>query len=63
MDSPGIGGSSIGVQQILPRTCTAWQSQIPTPVESEASSSEQAPPPPDRGPVPEGVGKLVDKLV
>ena len=62
MDSSGIGGSSIGVQQILPRTGTAWQSQNPTPAESGDSTSSDTPAP-DRGPVPDGVGKIVDKLV
>ena len=64
MDSSAIASSSIGVQQILPRTGTAWQSQNPTPVESDNSgSSNDTPPPPDRGPTAEGVGKIVDKLV
>jgi len=63
MGSSGIGGSSIGVQQILPRTGTAWQSQNPTPVEQDDPASSDAPPPPDRGPVPDGVGKIVDRLV
>jgi hypothetical protein len=63
MDISASGSSSIGVQQILPRTGTAWQSQNPTPVESNASSSEEAAPPPDRAPTAEGVGKIVDKIV
>ena len=63
MDASASGNSSIGVQQILPRTGTAWQSQNPTPVEADRSASDEAPPPPDRGPTADGVGKIVDKLV
>jgi len=63
MDISTSGSSSIGVQQILPRTGTAWQPQNPTPVESNSSASEEAPPAPDRGPTAEGVGQVVDKLV
>jgi hypothetical protein len=63
MDISASGSSSIGVQQILPRTGTAWQSQNPTPVETDRSASDEAPPPPDRGPTAEGVGKIVDMLV
>ena len=63
MDISNSGSSSIGVQQILPRTGTAWQPQNPTPVESNASPSEEAPPEPDRAPTAEGVGKVVDKIV
>jgi hypothetical protein len=63
MDTSASASSSIGVQQILPRTGTAWQSQNPTPVEVDRSAGDEAPPPPDRGPTAEGVGKIVDKLV
>ena len=63
MDTSASGSSSIGVQQILPRTGTAWQSQNPTPVQAESSASEEAAPPPDRAPTAEGVGQIVDKLV
>jgi hypothetical protein len=63
MDISTSGSSSIGVQQILPRSGTAWQSQNPTPVQPDSSASEEAAPPPDRGPTAEGVGQVVDKLV
>ena len=63
MDISASGNSSIGVQQILPRTGTSWQPQNPTPVQSESSVSEEAAPPPDRAPTAEGVGQVVDKLV
>jgi hypothetical protein len=62
MDISASGSSSIGVQQILPRTGTAWQSQNPTLVEADRSASDEAPPP-DRAPTAEGVGRIVDKLV
>jgi hypothetical protein len=64
MDISASGSSSIGVQQILPRTGTSWQPQNPTPVQSDSSAGEEAAaPPPDRGATAEGVGQVVDKLV
>jgi hypothetical protein len=64
MESSRTSGS-IGVQQILPRTGTSWQGQNPTPVQADNSagddkggSSEQ-----DRGATPDGLGKIVDKIV
>jgi hypothetical protein len=63
MESSKTTGS-IGVQQILPRTGTSWQGQHPTPVQADNSagdrdgSSEQ-----DRGATPDGMGKIVDKIV
>ena len=63
MDSSAIGGSSIGVQQILPRTGTAWQSQNPTPVESAKSAGDEPAPPSTPASTAEGVGKVVDKTV
>jgi len=62
MDTSAIGGSSIGVQQIQPRTGTAWQAQNPNPVEADKSASDEAAPAPTRAPTAEGVGKLVDKM-
>lgn len=55
---------SIGVQRILPRTGTSWQGQNPTPVQIDnlppdrGGSSD-----PDRGATPDGLGKIVDKIV
>jgi hypothetical protein len=63
MDTSAIGGSSIGVQQIQPRTGTAWQTQNPNPVEPDNSANEHASPAPTPAPTAEGVGKLVDKTV
>ena len=55
---------SIGVQQILPRTGTSWQGQHPTPVQSDNSSGDQdGSSEQDRGAKPDGMGKLVDKIV
>ncbi len=57
---------SIGIQQILPRSGTAWADQNPAPpVQPDNSAAESAPPPPppDRGPTQSGVGQVVDKLV
>ena len=63
MESSKTTGS-IGVQQILPRTGTSWQGQQPVPVQTDNSagdqrgSSEQ-----ERGATPDGMGKIVDKIV
>ena len=55
---------SIGVQQILPRTGTSWQGQNPTPVQSETPSGDQdGSSQQDRGATPDGLGKIVDKVV
>ena len=55
---------SIGVQQILPRTGTSWQGQQPTPVQTNNSSGDQdGSSEQDRGATPEGLGKIVDKVV
>ena len=55
---------SIGVQQILPRTGTSWQGQSPTPVQTDMSSGDQdGSSEQERGATPDGVGKLVDKIV
>ncbi len=62
MNSSGIGGG-IGVQQILPRTGTAWENQNPVPPQPDNSVADDAQPAPDRAPVADGVGKVVDKLV
>jgi hypothetical protein len=62
--SIAMSDGSIGIQQILPRTGTAWENQNPVPPPQDNSSTETAsPPPPDRGPTPDGVGQVVDKLV
>ena len=63
MDSSAISGSSIGVQQILPRSGTAWQSQNPNPVEPDKSAGDEAASTPTPAPTAEGVGKVVDKTV
>lgn len=55
---------SIGVQQILPRTGTSWQGQNPTPVEpSDSGAAAATSSEPDRGPTPDGMGHLVDRIV
>ena len=54
---------SIGIQQILPRSGTAWDYQNPVPVQPDNSTADDKPPQPDRGPKPDGVGQVVDKLV
>jgi hypothetical protein len=55
---------SIGVQQILPRTGTSWQGQNPTPVEpSTSADAAAAASEPDRGATPDGMGKIVDKII
>ena len=54
---------SIGIQQILPRSGTAWDYQDAVPVQPNNSTPEDKPPQPDRAPTPEGVGQVVDKLV
>jgi hypothetical protein len=61
MNPSGIGG--IGVQQILPRTGTAWENQNPVPAQPDNSAADDAQPAPDRAPTPDGVGRIVDKLV
>jgi hypothetical protein len=64
--SNAMSDGSIGIQQILPRTGTAWENQNPVPPSQDnaAADSHAAPaPPPDRGPTPDGVGQVVDKLV
>ena len=63
MDSSKSTGS-IGVQQILPRTGTSWQGQNPTPVPADNSADDQdGSSQQDRGATPDGVGKIVDKVV
>ena len=55
---------SIGVQQIIPRTGTSWQGQNPTPVEpSTSGDAAPAASEPDRGTAPDGMGRIVDKVV
>jgi len=61
MNPSGVSGG-IGVQQILPRTGTAWENQNPVPAQPDNSTTD-APPPSDRAPLPDGVGRIVDKLV
>jgi hypothetical protein len=64
--SNAMSDGSIGIQQILPRTGTAWENQnpVPPPQDNAAADSHAAPaPPPDRGPTPDGVGQIIDKLV
>lgn len=62
MDSKANG--SIGVQQILPRTGTSWQGQNPVPLQpSTSGGAEDAPSEPERSATPDGVGKIVDKVV
>jgi hypothetical protein len=63
MDTSAIGGSSIGVQQIQPRTGTAWQTQNPNPVQPDKSAGDEPAPPSTPAPTAEGVGKVVDKTV
>jgi hypothetical protein len=63
MSASGNDGS-IGVQQILPRSGTAWDNQNPTPPSQDNSAPENnPPPPPERGAKPDGVGQIVDRLV
>jgi hypothetical protein len=55
---------SIGIQQILPRSGTAWDNQNPAPpVQPDKSAADDSAPPPDRAAKPDSVGKVVDKLV
>jgi len=55
---------SIGIQQIMPRSGTAWADQNPVPPpQDHPAADDTAPPPPDRGPKPDGAGQVVDKLV
>jgi hypothetical protein len=55
---------SIGVQQILPRTGTSWQGQNPVPLQPGTSrGDDDAPSEPERGATPDGMGKIVDKIV
>ena len=54
--------SGIGVQQILPRTGTGWQSANPVPDENNDSASKEAASSPDRAPASPGTGHIVDKL-
>jgi hypothetical protein len=61
--SASASDGSIGIQQIMPRSGTAWDNQNPTPPSQDNSAPENKPPPPDRGPTASGVGQIVDKLV
>jgi hypothetical protein len=63
--STSAADGSIGIQQILPRSGTAWdyQNPVPPPQDNAAADNHATPPPPDRGPTPDGVGQIVDKLV
>jgi hypothetical protein len=63
MDSKTNG--SIGVQQILPRTGTSWQGQNPVPLQPSTSGGDDDAPQsePERGATPDGMGKIVDKVV
>ncbi len=57
---------SIGIQQIMPRSGTAWDNQNPTPPPQDNAAPENNPPPPpssDHGAKPDGVGQVVDKFV
>lgn len=55
---------SIGIQQIMPRSGTAWDYQDPVPVQQNNSPPpEDKPQQPDRAPASQGVGQVVDKLV
>jgi hypothetical protein len=55
---------SIGVQQILPRTGTSWQGQHAAPVQTDNSAGDQdGSSQQERGATPDGMGKLVDKIV
>lgn len=63
--SASAADGSIGVQQIMPRSGTAWDNQNPTPPSQDNAAPENnpPPPPPDRGAKSDGVGQFVDKLV
>ena len=51
------------MQQILPRSGTAWQSQNPAPAEPDQPAGDEQTSAPAPAPTAEGVGKLVDKTV
>jgi hypothetical protein len=52
------------VQQILPRTGTSWQGQNPVPLQpSTSGGADDEPSEPERGATPDGMGKIVDKIV
>ena len=63
MDTSAIGGSSIGVQQIQPRTGTSWQTQNPNPIQPDKPAGDDASASSAPAPTPEGVGQVVDKTV
>jgi hypothetical protein len=54
--------SGIGVQQILPRTGTGWQSANPAPDRNNDSEGDDAPPKPGRAPAAPGTGRIVDRI-
>ena len=62
MQIAAMGISSIGVQQILPRTGTSWQPPDPAPEQNNDTVSNEAASSPDRAPAAPGTGQIVDKL-
>jgi hypothetical protein len=54
--------SSIGVQQILPRTGTGWQGANPSPDQGSDADTETPATKIDRAPKAPGTGHIVDKI-
>jgi hypothetical protein len=62
VQSTAMGISSIGVQQILPRTGTGWQAPDPASDQNNDTDSKDAASKPDRAPAAPGTGQIVDKM-